>query len=104
MRAIAAIFVFVVLASVLGSASAGDPVAVPVNAAQCVGLGLERNTIPAYAACTGATRIAYKASQSMPREVAKRCCKVCRKGKACGNSCIARWKNCHKAPGCACDG
>ncbi len=31
------------------------------------------------------------------------CCKVCRKGKACGNSCIARSKTCHKAPGCACD-
>ena len=31
------------------------------------------------------------------------CCKICRKGKACGNSCIARWKTCHKPPGCACD-
>lgn len=33
-----------------------------------------------------------------------KCCKVCRKGKACGDSCIAKWKQCHKAPGCACDG
>lgn len=32
------------------------------------------------------------------------CCKVCRKGKACGNSCIARDKQCHQPPGCACDG
>jgi hypothetical protein len=32
------------------------------------------------------------------------CCKVCKKGKACGNSCIAREKNCHQPPGCACDG
>ena len=32
------------------------------------------------------------------------CCKICRKGKACGNSCIARWKTCRKGPGCACDG
>lgn len=31
------------------------------------------------------------------------CCKTCRKGKACGNSCIARWKTCRKGPGCACD-
>ena len=31
------------------------------------------------------------------------CCKVCRKGKACGNSCIARDKQCHQPPGCACD-
>lgn len=32
------------------------------------------------------------------------CCKVCSKGKACGNSCIARWKTCHKGRGCACNG
>ncbi len=32
------------------------------------------------------------------------CCKVCKKGKACGDSCIARDKECHKGEGCACDG
>jgi hypothetical protein len=32
------------------------------------------------------------------------CCKVCRKGKACGDSCISRAYECHKGPGCACDG
>lgn len=32
------------------------------------------------------------------------CCKVCRKGKACGNSCIHRGYTCRKPPGCACDG
>ena len=32
------------------------------------------------------------------------CCKVCSKGKACGNSCISRDKRCHKGVGCACDG
>ena len=32
------------------------------------------------------------------------CCKVCHKGKACGDSCIARSKACHKPRGCACDG
>jgi beta-lactamase superfamily II metal-dependent hydrolase len=31
------------------------------------------------------------------------CCKVCTKGKACGNSCISREKTCHKPPGCACN-
>jgi hypothetical protein len=31
------------------------------------------------------------------------CCKYCDAGKACGNSCIARWKTCHKGVGCACD-
>ena len=32
------------------------------------------------------------------------CCKICRKGCACGNSCISCNKTCHKGPGCACDG
>jgi len=31
------------------------------------------------------------------------CCKVCSKGKACGNSCIRADYNCHKGAGCACD-
>jgi hypothetical protein len=38
-------------------------------------------------------------------EVASReCCKICRKGKACGDSCIARDRECHQPPGCACNG
>jgi hypothetical protein len=32
------------------------------------------------------------------------CCKICRKGKACGNSCISISYTCHKGPGCACNG
>jgi hypothetical protein len=32
------------------------------------------------------------------------CCKVCHKGKACGDSCISREKACHKGKGCACNG
>ncbi len=32
------------------------------------------------------------------------CCKVCRTGKACGDTCIARNKACHVGPGCACNG
>jgi hypothetical protein len=35
---------------------------------------------------------------------ARYCCKMCSKGKACGNSCIAAWKTCHKGKGCACNG
>ncbi len=31
------------------------------------------------------------------------CCMYCTRGKACGNSCIARWKTCHQPIGCACD-
>lgn len=32
------------------------------------------------------------------------CCKICRKGKACGDTCISRNKTCHVGPGCACNG
>jgi hypothetical protein len=39
-----------------------------------------------------------------PEEPLETCCKVCRKGKACGNTCIARDKTCTVGPGCACDG
>jgi len=31
------------------------------------------------------------------------CCKTCHKGKACGDSCIARDKECTLPKGCACD-
>ncbi len=31
------------------------------------------------------------------------CCKVCSKGKACGNSCIQATSTCRKGRGCACD-
>jgi endonuclease YncB( thermonuclease family) len=36
-------------------------------------------------------------------EPAAQCCKKCRKGKACGNSCISRRYTCRKPPGCACN-
>ncbi len=32
------------------------------------------------------------------------CCKTCRKGKACGDSCISREKSCRVGRGCACNG
>lgn len=45
-----------------------------------------------------------KALEAGPERVfAAACCKVCSKGKACGNSCINRSYSCSKPPGCACD-
>ena len=35
--------------------------------------------------------------------LAETCCKTCRSGKACGDSCIKRDETCTKPPGCACD-
>ena len=46
-------------------------------------------------------------SQIDPSEVSPKpvtCCRVCTKGKACGNSCINRNYTCTKPPGCACNG
>jgi hypothetical protein len=31
------------------------------------------------------------------------CCKVCSKGKACGDTCIEATKTCHVGAGCACN-
>jgi competence protein ComEC len=31
------------------------------------------------------------------------CCRICTAGKACGDSCIAKNKNCNVGPGCACN-
>ena len=31
------------------------------------------------------------------------CCRVCRKGKACGDACVPRDARCRLEPGCACD-
>jgi len=49
--------------------------------------------------------IANKATRSYNKQNANNnCCKICRKGKACGNSCISRSYTCHKPVGCACNG
>jgi hypothetical protein len=34
----------------------------------------------------------------------KQCCRVCKKGKSCGNGCISQERECTRAPGCACSG
>lgn len=40
---------------------------------------------------------------SQPVVYTAACCKICKKGKACGNSCISKSYTCRKSPGCACD-
>jgi hypothetical protein len=42
-------------------------------------------------------------NEEVPEEQERFCCKICSKGKACGDSCISRSYTCYKAPGCACD-
>jgi hypothetical protein len=32
------------------------------------------------------------------------CCKICREGKPCGDTCISKTDTCHVGAGCACQG
>jgi len=43
-----------------------------------------------------------EASSKAEKPTGRSCCKVCRKGKACGNACISRAYTCRQPPGCAC--
>jgi hypothetical protein len=40
--------------------------------------------------------------QSERAAAQKQCCKVCSKGKPCGDTCIEKDDVCHVPPGCAC--
>ncbi len=40
--------------------------------------------------------------QQGERATARECCKVCKKGKPCGDTCIEKDDECHLPPGCAC--
>ncbi len=46
---------------------------------------------------------APSARESDSTQQARACCRVCTRGKACGNSCISRAYQCRQPPGCACD-
>jgi hypothetical protein len=37
-----------------------------------------------------------------PNNLDAECCKVCTKGKPCGDTCISQDKTCNVGPGCAC--
>lgn len=43
-------------------------------------------------------------SRAQESPSSRSCCRICRKGKACGNTCIAAERACRTPPGCACDG
>ena len=52
---------------------------------------------------TGAGMTAGPSSYSACATVTGACCKVCKKGKACGDSCISVDKTCHRGGACAYD-
>ena len=57
-------------------------------------------TAPGLALEPSSTRIADGVATD---GAARECCKICRKGKACGDTCISRDRDCHEPPGCACN-
>lgn len=67
--------------------------------------GFERYTTAQteYALPEIALRVLATHNESASQITLQSCCKICRKGKACGNSCIRRSYTCWQPPGCACD-
>jgi hypothetical protein len=62
---------------------------------------------PTYTPSPTPTSIPIRAITPVPTPYSapsvRTCCKICSKGKACGDSCIARNETCHKGVGCACN-
>ena len=62
---------------------------------------LGRRGEPGLSAFETATQNTQSLFHSLTRDAS--CCKLCQKGKACGNSCISASYTCHQPAGCACD-
>lgn len=68
--------------------------------AACLALSATAAPAPDYVAMVRS--LAQETTQSTTDVIKAACCKRCSKGKACGNSCISKDKQCHQPPGCAC--
>ena len=70
-----------------------------------LGAGTVAGSAPTFSECTSDSLLTSNTFVSIadPLSPSQACCKVCSKGQACGDSCIARTSTCHKPPGCACD-
>jgi len=49
-----------------------------------------------------ALAVASLASCTIPHKAKPMCCRMCHKGKPCGDYCIPENERCEEAPGCAC--
>lgn len=72
--------------------------------ASVFGLVLAMATASLGSSPDAAAVVTIPATERLGSEVPMACCKTCTKGKACGDSCIAKNKDCHQPAGCACDG
>ncbi len=71
-----------------------------------LGPGPVAESTPTAAACTSDNVLNSDTFVSLTEllSAGQVCCRVCTKGKACGDSCIAVTSTCRNPPGCACDG
>lgn len=95
LKRLACRFVILVALGAGLSPVAGVALPLPDNAAQWT-LVLRHDQV-------GRTDFIPGPAAAHPQAYAEHCCKICSKGKACGDTCIARDKVCHVGPGCACD-
>lgn len=56
----------------------------------------------AWAAILASSERTFPLEDVTPTDYVFGCCKICSKGKPCGDTCIAQDKICHVGPGCAC--
>ena len=64
----------------------------------------ESETIETRSETESRTSVEVHVNSSEVVAPSRRCCRTCRAGKACGDTCITADRTCHVAPGCACDG
>jgi hypothetical protein len=92
------IFLYLSL-STMAIGRANEPLGQPLNEPQDrQGLVLENYQCLEQSSCS----LSKAGSPNFQLIATEECCKICRKGQACGNSCISWSKTCHQPPGCAC--
>ncbi len=91
------LFILAALLSLTTTALAASPPSTPAATPLPIAVHSDR--------CASHSSSAQSAGLTgLSMSTAQTCCKICHKGKACGNTCISRQDICHVGPGCACDG
>lgn len=76
--------------------------AIVASAMPTAGEAMTRADLQAEARGARLSTIPMTPLPAMPVRSADSCCKHCSKGQPCGDSCIAKDKQCRKGKGCAC--
>jgi hypothetical protein len=70
--------------------------------ARAVAVALLLVILPDIDARAGQTTVVAPLPMSSAQTTPQQCCRVCQKGKPCGDSCISAERQCKKQSGCAC--